>query len=92
MQVLIDGLVVIMLQYVSVSDQNVVHLKLAQYHMSIITQESWGKKEGIVTQCYFLPGTWPLPLWRMCLSLISLLLCHFLGIHATHIIQTLWTR
>ena len=37
-------LVVISLQHTDVSDQRILHLKLTQHYVSIISQESWGKK------------------------------------------------
>ena len=46
--------------------------------MSIISQQRWGKKEGITTGLRALPGMWPLAIMGMCLSLVGLLLCPFL--------------
>lgn len=49
MEVLSNTVLVIILQYISGSNQHIAHLQLTQCHMSIISQESWGKKEKPLT-------------------------------------------
>ena len=39
-------MLVIILQYINVSNQQFVHLKLTQDYMSIISQQSWEKKQN----------------------------------------------
>ena len=45
MEVLANTTVVIILQYINISNQLFVHLKLTQCYMSIISQKNLGKKE-----------------------------------------------
>lgn len=41
MEVLVNTTIVIILQYINVLNQYVVHLTFTQCHMSITSQESW---------------------------------------------------
>lgn len=43
MEVVVNTTVIIVLQFINVSNRHIVHLKLTQCHLSIISQ-SWGKK------------------------------------------------
>ena len=36
---------VIILQYTSISNEHIVHLKVTQCYMSMISQSSWGEKD-----------------------------------------------
>ena len=54
------AMVIIILQYISVSNQQVVHLKLTQYYMSIISQKSWGKKINISLKYHITKGSYSL--------------------------------
>lgn len=69
--------VVIILQYINVSNQHAVHPKLAQYYTAIISQYSWKKGETMAKEMtrrtvfshYSFPGHW----W----SQIGNLVCFF---------------
>ena len=46
MEVLANSVVVSVLLYISVSGQHIVHFKLTQHHMSIISQQNWENSSG----------------------------------------------
>ena len=47
MKVLANSMVVTIVQYISVTSEQVVHLKLTQCYRSITSQQSWREKAGV---------------------------------------------